>query len=208
MRNRPVPIRPVQFRRLVIVLVALVVASACTGKDDASAITGPATANVDVPDSAPPGAEIVDTDTEQVTVRPVIACDVEIQPDTALGQEMLATRDGYSCVVGRIANARSVFERATVSLDGTQGTWGIDVDVRPDAREYWDEVVAECFTLTGGCPSGQIAIVLGKVVQVTPAVLSPDLGNTLRISGDYTEQEARAVAAIVNGDAANGEASG
>ena len=218
MQVRSRQIRSARLLRAGISLIPLVIASACSGNDDASAdtnaVTNAFTETLDAagataaPATSPPDAEIAGSDTERVTVRPIIACDVEIRPDTSLGQEMLATRDGDSCVVGQIADARSIFETATVSLDATQGTWAIDADVRPAAREFWNEVVAECFALTGGCPSGQIAIVLGDVIQVAPTVLSPDLGTTVRISADYTEQEARAVAAVVNGEASVGQSSG
>jgi preprotein translocase subunit SecD len=159
------------------VLVLGLVLAGCAG-DDSS----------DKPASQPAGPVAVKRHT--IEMRPVLnSGTTPCQSPTAtpgpkrsslcfrLDQDVMATGD---------------FGRATTTYDRTQKSWALVVTVNPESADHWQQVVQQ-YT------NQQLAILVdGKVVSAP--VLNPGItGTTLQISSDFTETEAKQIAASFPG---------
>ena len=122
------------------------------------------------------------------------------QSQLAEGQEILADRDGsFVYLVGPVAATGEVFEN-DASAEIQNGSWVVVVTLRSGAsgEDQWNAVAAQCFNKAETCPSQQLAIVLDGEVISAPAVQEPTFtGGSVQISGDFTEEEARQLAKIL-----------
>lgn len=141
-----------------------------------------------------------------VTLRPVIACEVGLDPGTiaammTAGQSALPTADGFQiCIVGPAGGTGEVFVRgsATAVISQVTGQWIVSVDLRSDTQSQWNALASECYSATAACPSQQLAIVLDDVVQSAPTVNQPSFTTGVEISGAFTEDEVRSLARVLN----------
>ena len=182
----------------------VVVAAACGGSSSERAARTDVTANL------PPAADTaratnggVEDGPGVVTLRPVIACEDGTRPDASVGQDLLPQVSGDEpCVVGPPAGTGEVFERgsAMARLAEQTGQWVVDVGLRAAGQVVWSSVAQECFTGGSTCPSRRLAIVLDDVIQSAPLVQTPDFPGTVQISGDFSEEVARALARVLNRD--------
>ncbi|QRN79390.1 MAG: protein translocase subunit SecD [Nocardiopsis sp. BM-2018] len=142
-----------------------------------------------------------------VTLRPVVQC-VLLGPDDdtdladpLLGQDLLPIRGTpESCVLGAVAGTGEVFERgsARARID-PQGGWEVAVDLRGgDGERQWNLLASQCFAGTMECPTRQLAIVLDDVIQSAPVVNAPEFRGAVSITGNFTEDEARGLARVLN----------
>lgn len=123
-------------------------------------------------------------------------------PTTTSGAELLPSREGLPVCVGPDQNVNDVlvFERgsATTTLSPTEG-WGVTAELRSgEGQDYWNSLARQCFSRSTTCPTGQLAIVLDSVVQSAPVVNVPEFDSTVSITGDFTEEEARSLARVLN----------
>lgn len=122
---------------------------------------------------------------------------VDTAPD---GEDVLPIRDtNESCVVGDVGGTGEVFARGSASptLEPQQG-WGVAVDLRADGEPIWNQLASECFNASASCPSRQLAIVLDDVIQSAPVVNAPTFAGSVSITGNFTEDEARDLARVLN----------
>ena len=139
-----------------------------------------------IPTDTAPGAD------ELVTTQTVVT-----------GNELLPTRDGSVLCVGPAQGTGEVFERGSAQATLEQG-WGVSVDLRSDGQATWNNLANQCYNTTPTCPStqpglrGQLAIVLDGVIQSAPQVNQPNFTDSVAITGDFTEDEARSLAAVLN----------
>lgn len=142
--------------------------------------------------------------TDLADVSDVSDTEAPVVPTTP-GAELLPTRDGGVLCVGPAQGTGEVFERqsAEVTFD-TQG-WGVAVGLRGgDGRAVWNNLADQCFVGAPTCPrvnpsgNGQIAIVLDSVVQSAPSVNTTNFGDSVAITGSFTESEARDLSRILN----------
>ena len=119
------------------------------------------------------------------------------------GADLLPTRDGSVLCVGPAQGTGEVFERGSAQATLEQG-WGVAVDLRGDGQATWNNLANQCFNTAPTCPStqpglrGQLAIVLDGVVQSAPQVNQPNFTDSVAITGDFTEGEARSLASVLN----------
>ena len=135
-----------------------------------------------------------------VDLRPVLAVGVaEPSADPAADGATLVGIDGLTYTVGPSGAQGNVFVRksAGVSLDQT-GNWQVTVDLTSDGNDDWNVLASECYSGLSTCPSGQLAIVLDNVVQSAPTVNQPAFDTGVSITGSFTEDEARSLAAVLN----------
>ncbi len=135
-----------------------------------------------------------------VDLRPVLAVGAaEPSADPAADGATLVGIDGLTYTVGASGAQGDVFVRksAGVSLDQT-GNWQVTVDLTSDGNDDWNVLASECYSGFSTCPTGQLAIVLDNVVQSAPSVNQPSFDTGVSISGSFTEDEARSLAAVLN----------
>lgn len=113
---------------------------------------------------------------------------------------VLLTDDlGISYQVGPAQATGDVFEN-DAQADISSGQWAVVVSLRGGAEgeDVWNALTTKCFNREETCPTGQVAIVLDGVVISAPVVQEPVFtGGTVQISGDFTEEEARDLAKIL-----------
>ena len=127
------------------------------------------------------------------------SADAEAQSELPPGSEVLLGRDGFAYLVGPIAATGLVFENnAQATIQGAN--WSVVVQLRGGAAgaDVWNALTSRCFSRDATCPTAQIAIVLdGEVISapvVQEAVFS---GGEVQITGDFTEQDARDLARVL-----------
>lgn len=142
-----------------------------------------------------------------VEIRVVLATDLAPAPDSEVKQQFdnldcatpvrgaaaddpLAACDDegvkYSLEPARIVGG---IESATAGIPAGQPTWVVTVDLDPAATEEFAELTAE---LVG--TRRQLALVLDGRVLSAPTVQSPIQDGQLEIAGDFTEEQATALA--------------
>ena len=148
-------------------------------------------------DTTPP--DPVPTD----SVPPIVVDEPVTTQTVVTGNELLPTRDGSVLCVGPAQGTGEVFERGSAQATLEQG-WGVAVDLRSDGQATWNNLANQCYNTTPTCPStqpgvrGQLAIVLDGIIQSAPQVNQPNFTESVAITGDFTEDEARSLAAVLN----------
>ena len=146
----------------------------------------------------------------QVLLRPVLQSGTLSSTTTSAPSEapdltdptatVLITDDlGISYQVGPAEATGDVFEN-DAAADISSGQWAVVVSLRggADGEDVWNALTTKCFNRVATCPTGQIAIVLDGEVISAPVVQEPVFtGGTVQISGDFTEDEARDLAKIL-----------
>jgi preprotein translocase subunit SecD len=146
----------------------------------------------------------------QVLLRPVLQSGTLSSTTTSAPSEapdltdptatVLITDDlGISYQVGPAEATGDVFEN-DAAADISSGQWAVVVSLRggADGEDVWNALTTKCFNREATCPTGQIAIVLDGEVISAPVVQEPVFtGGTVQISGDFTEDEARDLAKIL-----------
>ena len=134
-------------------------------------------------------------DTSSTTTAPANTPD-PTDPDATV----LLTDDlGISYQVGPAQATGDVFLN-DAQADISSGQWAVVVSLRGGAEgeDVWNALTTKCFNREESCPTGQVAIVLDGVVISAPVVQEPVFtGGTVQISGDFTEEEARDLAKIL-----------
>ncbi|MDP4835306.1 MAG: protein translocase subunit SecD [Ilumatobacteraceae bacterium] len=157
-------------------------------------------------DTTIPTDTTVATDTTIATETTIAAApadatsaDAEAQSELPPGSEVLLGRDGFAYLVGPIAATGLVFENnAQATIQGAN--WSVVVQLRGGTAgaDVWNALTSRCFSRDATCPTAQIAIVLdGEVISapvVQEAVFS---GGEVQITGDFTEQDARDLARVL-----------
>ncbi|MFN3254592.1 MAG: preprotein translocase subunit SecD [Ilumatobacter sp.] len=152
----------------------------------------------EVPTTEVPATEVPTTD-PVVDPAPPILDPVPTAPVTP-GAELLPSRDGLPLCVGPDQNTTGVlvFERGGAEATLNPG-WGVVATLRGgDGRAFWNSLASQCFSRTSTCASGQLAIVLDGVIQSAPTVNQPNFDDQVSITGNFTEDEARSLARVLN----------
>lgn len=102
------------------------------------------------------------------------------------------------CVVGPPGGSGEVFDpqSAEAVLDARSG-WGVSVGLRADRAAVFDGLASTCFHRSSRCPSGRLAIVVGREIQSAPVVNAPAFSAALSITGEFSESDARALARTI-----------
>lgn len=115
------------------------------------------------------------------------------------GAEILLGRDGLAYVVGPVAATGLVFENtASATIQGS--SWSVVVQLRGGAEgeDIWNALTTRCFSRDATCPTAQVAIVLdGEVISAPVVQEAVFTGGQVQITGDFSEQEARDLARIL-----------
>jgi len=87
---------------------------------------------------------------------------------------------------------------AEPNLQMGQARWCVSFRMKPGAAKAFDLAAAELFART---PKGQIAIVLDGVIMSMPVVMATQFAGHAEVTGNFTEDEARALAAALRSGA-------
>ena len=167
--------------------------------NDSSATTVPS--ETSVPGEGGPGESrgarpMVDTTVPSDTTTTVPDGTTVTPPE---GSEVLLGKDGFAYLVGPVAATGLVFENnASANIQGSN--WSVVVQLRGGAagEDVWNSLTTRCFSRDATCPTAQVAIVLdGEVISAPVVQEAVFTGGEVQITGDFTEQEARDLAKIL-----------
>jgi preprotein translocase subunit SecD len=140
-----------------------------------------------------PGVEPIDATVDEESAGVTTANDL---PE---GSEVLLGRDGFAYLVGPVAATGLVFENnASANIQGS--SWSVVVQLRGGAEgeDIWNALTSRCFSRDTTCPTAQVAIVLdGEVISAPVVQEAVFTGGEVQITGDFTEQDARDLAKIL-----------
>jgi hypothetical protein len=131
---------------------------------------------------------------DDLVFRPVLA---EVPPGTCDGAPgWLEGDDGTWYQLGPATPVGTV-ESATAEVDALNGGWVVSLafaEGRPGIDDF-NDLAAECSAAGPGCPTYQVAIVVGDEVVSAPMLGAPSFGpDEMQISGTFTRDEAEALA--------------
>ncbi len=140
-----------------------------------------------------PGVEPIDATVDEESAG------VTTTSDLPEGSEVLLGRDGFAYLVGPVAATGLVFENnASANIQGS--SWSVVVQLRGGAEgeDIWNALTSRCFSRDTTCPTAQVAIVLdGEVISAPVVQEAVFTGGEVQITGDFTEQDARDLAKIL-----------
>jgi len=153
----------------------------------------------------------------RLTLRPVQQCttiaptagtgppadSIPVEPDDPNTTQVLrvGATDEY-CIVGPSAGTGSVFtdQAQAQTVGGDAAQWVVEAPLKPgaDGEDVLNAIVGECYQRSTVCPSGEVALDLdGELISVA-TVQTASITGSLRISGSFTEAEARTIARSIN----------
>ncbi|XRQ03436.1 protein translocase subunit SecD [Actinomadura welshii] len=142
--------------------------------------------------------------TAQLTAHPVLPNTGE--PDKEKGQQVLPDESGQPILIGPAALSGEGIGEASASYDPQNlGGWAVNVDFKGEGGKIWEQITAKAACATGD--ERRVAIVLdGKVIsspQVTQSVPCGVgiTGGSTQITGDFSADEAKDLAALIEGGA-------
>ena len=149
--------------------------------------------------------------TAQLTFHPVTDAPAEPAPeppaevDTTQPQ-VLPDESNQALAIGPAALTGEAVSAATVEVVQLGGR-NVNVEFRGDGGRQWEQLTGDAACNPPGSPQRRVAIVLDRQVISSPQV-SPEvgcdvgiLGGTTSITGDYTQESAEELAALITGGA-------
>lgn len=121
-----------------------------------------------------------------------------IAPSDPTASELVHNLDGTeACQLGPAAASGEVFEPDTAAGIVIGGTWGVTIELREgeEGQGVWNALAAECYAGAETCPTRRLAIQLDGKILSSPTVNAPTFAGSVEISGQFTEDEAKALAA-------------
>jgi preprotein translocase subunit SecD len=107
--------------------------------------------------------------------------------------------DGEFCYrLGAELVGLDAVERADAKF--TSDMWAIALRFTDDGIDGFNRAAALCYAADPQCPTGTLAMVVGGFVQSAPAIHAAEFEpDQVSISGNFTESEARYLAAAITG---------
>ncbi|MFZ9629575.1 MAG: protein translocase subunit SecD [Ilumatobacteraceae bacterium] len=177
-----------------------------------STVTGTSSPDTTSPDSTVPDTTTGDTTggtTTTTEAGPVDENGVPIQESNPYGQQYLQVKGtNVYCPVGPAWNpdgADPIEGSGEVFTDNAQAAvldngWGVTVDLNDEngGRDTWNQLASACYNESTECSTGQLAIELDGIIQSNPKMNEPYFSGGVQISGDFTQDEASALAEVIN----------
>jgi SecD/SecF fusion protein len=148
--------------------------------------------------------------TAQLTFHPVIAAvdPATGEPKANTGQQILADEDGQKLLIGPSALTGEGVKTAEAGTDPTRGPdWTVSVTFKGAGADAWKTLTAQAACAPTGDPARRLAIVLDQEVISSPQ-LDPSFacnvgmgGGSTEITGQFSVQEAKDLAVLINGGA-------
>lgn len=185
-----------------------------TAATETSQLGGPA-----VPDTSPPTDSSVAPDSsidETTTTEPLGPLGtnplntipespyVPPPPPTDDSVIELPTRDGLVCTVGPVERGPNgeaggfVFARSSADAVLNGSAWMVTVGLSEAGSGTFNQLAFACYNAQENCPTQQLAIVLDDEIVTYPRVETPNFQDTVSITGNFTESEARSLARVLD----------
>jgi preprotein translocase subunit SecD len=121
----------------------------------------------------------------------------EVPPDQS---GFVKARGGSFCKVGPAGGTGEVFKDDATARILSQSGWGVTVSLRGGSAgaDVWNVLASECFNATETCPTRQLAIELDGEVISAPTVQQANFTDSVQITGQFSESEARNLARVLN----------
>jgi preprotein translocase subunit SecD len=166
----------------------------------------PGTANTSTTVAAPTTSTTVPAGTPTTTVpggttTTTVAGSESTLPDVPPDQTgYVKARGGSFCYVGPAGGTGEVFQDDATARILSGSGWGVTVSLRGGANgvDKWNVLASECYNATALCPTRQLAIVLDGEVISAPTVQQPSFTDSVQITGQFKESEARNLARVLN----------
>jgi SecD/SecF fusion protein len=164
---------------------------------------------VELPDVQDPrkAADVIGR-TAQLTVHPVLGVEQDANAKPAAGERILPDEQGQPLRLARPVLTGQGIESAQAGLDQENlSGWFVSVDFRGDGGRAWKDATAKAACAPIGDPTRRIAIVLDDKVISSPQVnesVACDVGiagGSTQITGSFTPEEAKDLAALIQGGA-------
>lgn len=154
--------------------------------------------------------------TSAIQIRPVLEACVEdadapdatavpVTSDVPAEAEGLVLLNGTTqyCRVGPSQADGSVFAPKSKAREDGKGGWQVILQFRyaTTGEDQWNAVARQCYDRAETCPTGQMAIVLHGVAHSVATVNVAYFTASIEFSGDFTEDEARDIAKLINAGA-------
>ena len=109
-------------------------------------------------------------------------------------------RGGSFCKVGPAGGTGEVFQSDATARILSGSGWGVTVSLRGGSTgaDVWNVLASECFNATAACPTRQLAIELDGEVISAPTVQQANFTDSVQITGQFKESEARNLARVLN----------
>lgn len=211
--NPAVPGR--RLHRLAWWIAILVLASACSRPDD---VASPASVSASTTESS--SGSVAPSQRANLQMRQVIQIVVQTSAEwrttrlTCSGQGdalndcvasaldavriiLLRPEESRKYVLGPVIVDATDVERATVQLEQEPDFWSISIELRAEAAEAFKAATQVAARSPG--PQNEIAIILDGRIVSSPVVAAPIPNGKLTITGEFTETEAKTLAASLIG---------
>jgi preprotein translocase subunit SecD len=121
----------------------------------------------------------------------------EVAPDQS---GYVKARGGSFCLVGPAGGTGEVFQDDASARILSGSGWGVTVSLRggSSGADVWNVLASECFNATATCPTRQLAIELDGEVISAPTVQQANFTDSVQITGQFSESEARNLARVLN----------
>ena len=135
------------------------------------------------------------------TVPAVAESNISISEDTTdpNANAVLLGQNGEAYLVGPAGATGKVFTNNAQAVINN-GNWTVTVELRKGAEgeDLWNALTTQCFNRAATCPTARIAIALDGIVISAPTVQEAVFtGGNVQISGDFSQDEARDLAKIL-----------
>jgi SecD/SecF fusion protein len=164
---------------------------------------------VELPDVQDPrkAADVIGR-TAQLTVHPVLGVEQDAGAKPAAGERVLPDEQGQPLRLARPVLTGQGIKSAQAGLDQENlSGWFVSVDFRGDGGRAWKDATAKAACSPIGDPTRRIAIVLDDKVISSPQVNETVAcnvgiaGGSTQITGNFTPEEAKDLAALIQGGA-------
>ncbi|HSE71837.1 MAG TPA: protein translocase subunit SecD [Nocardioidaceae bacterium] len=145
--------------------------------------------------------------TAQLSFHPVLGV-VGPNAKPEKGEKILPAESGERLRLGPVAVPGDQVESSAPGNDPSQGTgWFVTVEFQGEGGDNWKQLTAEAACAPPGDPKRRVAIVLDDTVISSPQVVESVpcgggmAGGSTQITGDFTSDEARELAILIEGGA-------
>jgi hypothetical protein len=130
---------------------------------------------------------------QKVTFQPVLATSAPPCHTPAV-----ADKHASACYsLGSVEWAQPVVQSASAHVL-SNGQWVIELHLTDGGIAQFNRVAAQCYDREPTCPTRKLAVLVDDTVQSAPDIQSSSFkADQIQISGNFTEQEARALAAAI-----------